>query len=133
LVERLVIGSNGQVSFPELYTDVLYKLVEEKAPNGYSIITKEIFFKLVPGDNMVSFTFCDSEGNASKTPNGVRGTYVTGNKILSLTVENIRGHELPSTGGCGTLLYILCGLILMFSPFVYGFRQRRKNERRLKQ
>ena len=38
--------------------------------------------------------------------------------------------ELPGTGGIGTPIYILCGLILMFGPLVYGFSLRRRYERR---
>ena len=130
LVEMLTTGSDGHISFPELQTEVLYKLVEESPPNGYAIITKEIFFKLVSVENTVSFTFCDSSGKISETPSGITGEYVTGNKILSLTVENLRGYALPSTGGIGVLLYILCGLTLILGPLVYGFSLRRRYERR---
>ena len=130
LVETLTTGANGYVSFPALQTDVLYKLVEESPPDGYAIITKEIFFKLSTGEKMVSFTFCDATGRVTETPGGVTGEYITGNKILSLTVENLRGYALPSTGGTGVLLYILCGLILVVGPFVYGFSLRRRYERR---
>ena len=132
-VEMLTTGSDGRVSFPELQTEILYKLVEERPPDGYVIITKEIFFKLISTENTVSLAFCDASGNISNTPRGVTGEYVTGNKILSLTVENLRGYELPSTGGIGTHFYILCGLILVFGPFVYGFSLRRRYERRSKQ
>jgi uncharacterized repeat protein (TIGR02543 family) len=132
LVEMLTTGSDGYISFPELQTEVLYKLVEEKHPNGYAIITKEIFFKLMPSGNTVSFTFCDSSGNISEIPGGITGEYVTGKKTLLLTVENLRGYALPSTGGIGVLLYILCGLILVIGPLVYGFSLRRRYERRSK-
>ena len=132
LVEMLTTGSDGYISFPELQTEVLYKLVEEKHPNGYAIITKEIFFKLMPSENTVSFTFCDSSGNISEMPSGITGEYVTGKKTLLLTVENLRGYALPSTGGIGVLLYILCGLILVIGPLVYGFSLRRRYERRSK-
>jgi len=132
LVATLTTGSDGRISFPELQTDMLYKLVEESPPNGYAIITKEIFFKLVPSGNTVSFAFCDASGEISETPRGITGEYVTGNKILSLTVENLRGYALPSTGGIGTLLYILCGLALVLGPFVYGFSLRRRYGRRSK-
>ena len=133
LVATLTTGSDGRISFPELQTDVLYKLVEENPPNGYAIITKEIFFKLIPSGNTVSFAFCDASGEISETPRGITGEYVTGNKTLSITVENLRGYALPSTGGIGTLLYILFGLILVIGPFVYGFSLRRRYGRRLKQ
>ena len=132
LAKTLTTGSDGRISFPELQTDVLYKLVEERSPDGYAIITKEIFFKLIPAQNTVSFAFCDESGNIAETPRGITGEYVTGNKTLTITVGNLRGYALPSTGGIGTLLYILCGLILVFGPFVYGFSLRRRYERRSK-
>ena len=132
LVETLTTGTNGYVSFPALQTDVLYKLVEESPPDGYAIIAKEIFFKLTTGEKMVSFTFCDATGRVTGTPGGVTGEYITGNKILLLTVENLRGYALPSTGGSGILLYILCGLTLILGPLVYGFSLRRRYERRSK-
>jgi hypothetical protein len=126
----LTIGSDGHVYFPELQTEVLYKLVEETAPNGYAIITKEIFFKLMSEEETFSFKFFDSAGNIAETPSGVKGEYVTGGKILLLTVENLRGYALPSTGGIGTFVYILCGLIFVFGPLVYGFGLRRRYKRR---
>ena len=129
LVETLTTGSDGHISFPELQTEILYKLVEESPPNGYAIITKEIFFKLIPDGNTVSFAFCDSAGNISERPGGVIGEYVTGNKMLSLTVKNLRGYALPSTGGAGVLLYVLCGLILVLGPLVYGFSLKHRYER----
>ncbi len=130
LVETLTTGSDGRVSFPELQTAVLYKLVEVRPPDGYATITKEIFFKLTPANNIISFAFCDSAGNISERPGGVAGEYITGNKMLSLTVENLRGYALPSTGGTGVLLYVLCGLALVLGPLVYGFSLRRRYERR---
>lgn len=133
LVATLTTGSDGRISFPELQTDVLYKLVEERPPGGYAIITKEIYFRLQSGQNTVSFAFCDASGSVAQTPSGVAGEYNTGNRILSLAVENLRGYALPSTGGTGALLYILCGLILVIGPLVYGFSLRRRYGRRLKQ
>ena len=132
LVETLSVDANGRISFPELQTEVLYKLVEEKSPDGYAIITKDIYFKLVPAGKTVSFTFCDELGHTSQAPPGVTGEYVTGSKLLTLTVENLRGYALPSTGGPGTLLYILCGLFLVVSPLVYGFSLRRRYVRRFR-
>ena len=46
LVETFTTGADGRIIFHELQTDMLYKLVEERPPNGYAIITKEIFFKI---------------------------------------------------------------------------------------
>ena len=133
LEEMLTTGVDGRVSFSDLQTDMFYMLVEEMPPNGYAIITKEIFFKLIPTNNSVSFAFCDVDGNISETPRGIAAEYVNSNKILSITVENLRGYALPSTGGIGTPIYILCGLIFILGPLAYGFSLRRKYGRRSKQ
>ena len=44
----------------------------------------------------------------------------------------IGSYELPGTGGIGLPIYILCGLIFVFGPFVYGFSLRRRYGRRSK-
>jgi hypothetical protein len=113
--------------------DTRYKLVEEKPPNGYAVITKEILFALRPIGGTVSLQFYDSAGNVISAPNGISAEYNTGNQILAVTVKNLRGYELPSTGGTGVVLHVLCGLMLVVGPLVYGFSLRRRNGRRFKQ
>jgi LPXTG-motif cell wall-anchored protein len=87
---------------------------------------------MVPNGNVLSLQFYDKNGNKISAPNGVAGEYVSGDGKLTLTVENLRGYELPSTGGMGMHIYILCGLFLMMAPLVYGFSMRRKYERRFR-
>ena len=130
LVQSFTTGVDGHVTFLNLETDTLYKLVEEKPPNGYAVISKEIFFALRPNGSTVSLVFYDSAGREISAPNGVSGEYITGNQLLTVTVKNLRGYELPSTGGTGIFFNILCGLLLMAAPLVYGLSLRRKYERR---
>ena len=130
LVQSLTTGVDGHITFPDLEMDVLYKLVEEKPPNGYAVIAKEILFALRPNGSTVSLRFYDSAGKEISAPNGVSGEYITGNQLLTVTVKNLRGYELPSTGGTGVFFHILCGLLLMAAPLVYGLSLRRKYERR---
>ena len=129
-VQSLTTGIDGHITFLNLETDTLYKLVEEKPPNGYAIITKEIFFALRPKGSTVSLQFYDSAGNVISAPNGIIGEYITGNGLLTVTVKNLRGYELPSTGGAGIFLNILCGLFFISAPLVYGLSLRRKYEGR---
>ncbi|MBR4016910.1 MAG: InlB B-repeat-containing protein, partial [Oscillospiraceae bacterium] len=128
-VQSISTGVDGHITFLNLATDTVYKLVEEKPPNGYGIIAKEIIFALRPNGNTVSLQFYDSSGNVISAPNGVSGAYTTGNQLLAVTVKNLRGYKLPSTGGAG-IFYILCGLFLVSAPLVYGFSLRRRYERR---
>ncbi|MBQ8747947.1 MAG: InlB B-repeat-containing protein [Clostridia bacterium] len=132
-VQSLTTGVDGHITFLNLETDTLYKLVEEKTPNGYAIITKEIFFSLRPDGSTVSLRFYDSAGNGISAPNGISGEYITGDKLLTVTVKNLRGYALPSTGGPGIFFNILCGLFLVSAPLVYGLSLRRKYERRLRE
>ena len=132
-VQTLQTGVDGRITFPELETGTLYKLVEEKPPNGYAIITREIYFALRPDGGTVSLLFYDSAGNVIPAPDGVTGEYITGSRLLTLTVKNLRGYELPSTGGTGIFFHMLCGLVLVSAPLVYGISQRRKYERRLRE
>ena len=129
-VQSITTGIDGHITFLNLEMDTLYKLVEEKPPNGYAIIAKEIFFALRPNGSSVSLRFYDSAGNVISAPNVITGEYITGNKFLTVTVKNLRGYELPSTGGTGIFLHILCGLFLVSAPLVYGLGLRRKYERR---
>ena len=129
-VQSLTTGVDGHITFLDLETDTLYKLVEEKPPNGYAIIARDVFFALRPQGNSLALEFYDSAGNVIFAPNGVSGEYNTGNHFLMLTVENLRGYALPSTGGTGIFFHILCGLALMAAPLVYGLSLRRKYERR---
>jgi hypothetical protein len=130
LVQGATTGIDGHIRFLNLETDTLYRLVEEKPPNGYAIVAKEIFFALRPKGSTVSLQFYDAAGNVIAAPNGVSGEYITGNQLLTVTVKNLRGYELPSTGGTGIFLNILCGLFLVLAPLVYGLSLRRKYERR---
>lgn len=47
-------------------------------------------------------------------------------------VPESRLYELPNTGGAGTLLYTLSGIMLMSPALMYGFSSRRRRERRSK-
>ena len=63
------------------------------------------------------------------TVNGDVPTYETS---ITNTYRWMGSYELPGTGGIGTPVYMLCGLIFVLSPFVYVFSLRRRNKRRLK-
>ena len=102
----------------------VYCLTETSAPDGYVILANKVYFKI---DANSGLTLCDKNGN----PATYEKVSVSADD-LTLTVENTPGTPLPMTGGPGTLLYTLSGLMLiMASAMMYGFRMRR-GERRFK-
>ncbi len=47
----------------------------------------------------------------------------------TVTVYNSTSYELPATGGSGTILYTIGGILLMAIPLVYMYRKRRSERR----
>lgn len=90
-------GSNGMIDFGEVdFGD--YQLVETKAPDGYRKLRSPIDVTI------------DAE-----------------NSTQTITVDNYEsGWELPKTGGIGTVLFTLIGLIFMGTA-IYLYLRRRRN------
>ena len=101
-----------------------YKLVETKAPNGYVIISNSIVFSVNATGTGDVITWKDGQPENTKPLSGTNNN--------TITVINTPGSPLPYTGGPGTLLYTLSGLMLILATaLMYGFRMRRR-ERRIK-
>jgi len=112
--------SEGKLAFGTLEIGT-YKLVETKAPAGYNLSDSEITI-YVTADGVTYDQPDNAASNTKLTP-----TVRDGVKVYTITVTNSKGAVLPHTGGAGTFLYTLCGLMLMASAAaVYGFRMRRR-------
>ena len=102
-----------------------YTLVETKAPNGY--ILPEEGLELV-------ITDADEEGNVDGN-----ATYTLGGKELDVfediadgsvataTIENSKGFNLPRTGGAGTWMFAVGGILIM-AGMATAFVKLRKKE-----
>ena len=69
-----------------------------------------------------------TEGETAKTFQGV--LIADMDEAYTATVVNTTSFELPETGGAGTLLYAMGGAFLMAASLLYGYKLRRKSERR---
>ena len=89
--------------------------------------------------NPIVYTVVESWDNVDWIP--VYGSITTVNSgdiptyetVVTNTYRWTGSYELPATGGVGTPIYILCGLILTVGPLVYGFSLRRRYGRRFEQ
>ena len=110
-----------------LHEHALYYLQEIQPPLAYQL-----------DDTKYWFCFCSDTGDACtecdmlmKDAQIVRIPFEqTGRIDIANAPANV---ELPATGGIGTPIYILCGLVSVLGPLVYGFSLRRRYGRRSKQ
>lgn len=100
--------------------DGTYYLKEIKAPDGYNMLTAEIVITV--------------DGGAVKSALAGTTSYIVkkseSENTVTITVPNSSGYMLPNTGGNGTYLYIISGLLIMACAVGYGYRLRRRRERR---
>lgn len=76
-----------------------YALKETKTVGGYTLLTKYVEFNLV--DANLNGNLDDAEGND------------TDSNILLKIVDNKKGFSMPGTGGMGTYIFTIGGLVVM--------------------
>ncbi|MGM9584580.1 MAG: isopeptide-forming domain-containing fimbrial protein [Faecousia sp.] len=110
--------------------DGTYGLKETEAPAGYNLLANEIELK-------ISATTANGQawnGTASAALTALQiqigGKTTDGNMstgVVSATVENNAGTQLPSTGGMGTTLFYVLGSILAVGAIVLLVTKKRMN------
>lgn len=106
-----------------------YYLEETQTPDGYH--KPSGMFKLEITSESISVFNYDSEVEGNYSGTSVKSFPVTDNQA-EVVIYNSTGTELPSTGGSGTLPYTFGGLgLILISVLMYGYRMRRRQERRL--
>ncbi|QTB91311.1 SpaH/EbpB family LPXTG-anchored major pilin [Bifidobacterium saguini] len=101
--EDVKTNDNGVLNFTGL-KEGTYKVVETKAPQGYNKLTAPIEVKIeakYAADGQLT------EWGVYKSSD----TYSKNN--TTITVENKKGIELPSTGGMGTALFTVFGVLIV--------------------
>ena len=103
-----------------------YRLQERVAPDGYIIEIADTYFTVSIGsDGKGVITLSDTNKNSL--------AQIDSTSSDTLLIGNKAGKALPNTGGPGTVMFTLCGLLLvMGAALMYGFVLRRRRERRLR-
>ena len=131
LITTDVTDENGELLFETniiqgiiLREHIPYYMQELKAPPGYKLDHTKYWF-----------CFCNDTGDTCKICDqvliGKDAVRIPFEQIGKIHVENeIMDYDLPATGGPGIYPLILASVLFIVTPLVYGFIQRRKQERR---
>jgi fimbrial isopeptide formation D2 family protein/LPXTG-motif cell wall-anchored protein len=103
-----------------------YWLVETVAPSGYRMLGEPIAVTVGATDTTNSYdsalTLADAQANQFTTS-------TLGTPINTLTVDNYEGFSFPLTGGMGTLIFVVGGIVLIGLAGIVIVSTRRKNKK----
>lgn len=125
----LTTDANGNITVDGLENGKYY-LVETKTNADYNLLKEpvEIEINVVFTTKTETTTVTDESGNTTVSTTVETDKFTGGennNGVYSVTIENNKGFELPTTGDAGTLLATLFG-ILLISGGVFVFVSSRK-------
>lgn len=112
----VVTGTDGKLQFTGL-KEGTYKLKETKAPEGYNLLTSEITVAITAEYDVEGKLTSWSVNNA--TSNGTDAPVIQ--------VENNKGLILPGTGGMGTALFTVLGVLIVALGAGWYVKSNRKS------
>lgn len=136
-----VANKKGQMTFTGLEAGTTYYLKETKAPTGYSLNTKVYTVKI----EATYYSSADSSSGITEEDYGKLKSWVVkvdGAQVASFSVtkdknstadidgveiQNTTISALPSTGGIGTTIFTIGGIVIMVAAAALFFANRRKN------
>ena len=123
-----VPNSSGHIVVKGLEDDA-YSLTEIATDKGYVLLKDAVKIVIKTAENGQ----CEKCGakllTASATVNGKDVTMSEGNAVVPLTVVNNPGFDLPKTGGYGTWMFTIGGVVLLGAAAFIVIRSRKhKNE-----
>lgn len=128
----LTTDSNGAVAVNGLENGTYY-LVETAAAEDYNLLKApvEIEIAVSYATTTTTTSVTDADGNTTITTTVVNQSFDNAgdNGVFKTTVRNSKGFTLPVTGGTGTLIFTVAGLLLMAGGAYVLYRTRRKKAR----
>ena len=122
-----VPNSSGHIVVKGLEDDA-YSLTEIATDKGYVLLKEAVKIAIKTAENGQ----CEKCGTklltASATVNGKDVTMSDGNAIVPLTVVNNPGFNLPKTGGYGTWMFTIGGVVLLGAAAFIVIRSRKQHK-----
>ena len=122
-------NAQGQIVVKGLEDDA-YSLTEIATDKGYVLLKDAIKIVIKTAENGQCEKCSAKLLTASATVNGKDVTMSEGNTVVPLTVVNNPGFDLPKTGGYGTWMFTIGGVVLLGAAAFIVIRSRKhKGER----
>ena len=119
-------NSSGHIVVKGLEDDI-YSLTEIATDKGYVLLKDAVRIVIKTAENG-QCEKCDTKLlTASATVNGKDVTMSEGNAIVPLTVVNNPGFDLPKTGGYGTWMFTVGGVLLLGAAAFIVMRSRKQH------
>lgn len=120
-------NAQGHVVVKGLEDDT-YSLTEIATDKGYILLKEDIKIVIATKENGACENCAAKLLTASATVNGEAVTMTDGNAIAPLTVVNNPGFDLPKTGGYGTWMFTVGGVLLLGAAAFIAVKSRKRSE-----
>jgi LPXTG-motif cell wall-anchored protein len=111
-----ISGSDGLITLKGLNAGT-YTITETSAPAGYNKIE---------GTKTIEITFNASTGKFESTSSDFQ--YDATNDVWYITIQNNSGAELPSTGGIGTTIFYIAGIVMVLGAAAIVIARRKAEQ-----
>ncbi len=121
--------ANGKTSFSDL-TKGYYEISEKTAPDGYVLPDDVVFYLKVEAGTVTYLekgTGKPSTWTSASSGGKIVFTAAQEEENASFMVSNTPGTELPHTGGVGTTIFYILGIILTMVSGMLFWKKRRTN------
>ena len=119
-----VPNSSGHIVVKGLEDDA-YSLTEIATDKGYVLLKDAVKIVIKTAENGTCERCSATLLTASATVNGKDVTMSEGNAVVPLTVVNNPGFDLPKTGGYGTWMFTIGGVLLLGAAAFIVIRSRK--------
>ena len=120
-------NSSGHIVVKGLEDDT-YSLTETATDKGYVLLKDAVKIIIKANENGQCEKCSAKLLTASATVNSKDITMTEGNAIVPLTVVNNPGFDLPKTGGYGTWMFTIGGVVLLGAAAFIVVKSRKRNQ-----